>query len=50
VANAPTGTPSEGELIHNAKVQLTSGKPHTIVVAVRDLTTDALGMWRHVVK
>ncbi|MEK6374345.1 MAG: VWA domain-containing protein [Acidobacteriota bacterium] len=50
VANAPTGTPSEGELIHNASIHLTNGKPHTIVVAVRDLTTDALGMWRHIVK
>lgn len=49
-ANAPTGTPSEGELIHNVKIELPNGKPHTIVVAVRDLTTDALGMWRQIVK
>jgi len=50
VANAPNATPAEGELIHNASIYLPTGKPHTIVVAVRDLTTDALGMWRQVVK
>jgi len=50
VANAPAATPAEGELIHNATIHLPTGKPHSIVVAVRDLTTDALGMWRQVVK
>jgi len=50
VANAPDATPAEGELIHNASIQLPNGKPHTIVVAVRDLTSDALGMWRQIVK
>ena len=44
-ANAP-GAAAEGELVHNATVKLGSGKPHTIVIAVRDQTSDAVGLWR----
>jgi VWFA-related protein len=45
IANAPEAS-ATGELIHNANVKLTNGKPHTIVFAVRDQTSDAVGMWR----
>jgi VWFA-related protein len=45
IANAPAAV-AEGELIHNATVKLISGKPHTIVIAVRDQTSDAVGLWR----
>jgi VWFA-related protein len=37
---------AEGDLIHNAKVRLESGRPRTIVVAVRDKISDAVGLWR----
>lgn len=33
-----------GDLIHNATVSVKSGKPYTVVVAVRDGLTDAFGM------
>jgi VWFA-related protein len=49
-ADAPSGVVSEGELIHTANVRLNQAKPHTIVIAVRDQTTDAAGLWRHVAR
>lgn len=45
IANAPEAA-ATGELIHHANVKLTNGNPHTIVFAVRDQTSDAVGMWR----
>ena len=48
-ANAPTAA-AEGELVHNATVKLRGAKPHTIVLAVRDQTTDAVGMWRQTIR
>ena len=47
-ASAPHAE-SEGELIHNATVTVPSGKPATIVVAVRDQTSDAVGVYRQTV-
>jgi hypothetical protein len=47
-ATAPSAT-SEGDLIHDATVTLKSGTPHTIIVAVRDQTSDAVGMYRQTV-
>jgi VWFA-related protein len=44
-ANAPDAA-AEGELVHNATVRLGSGKAHTIVIAVRDQASDAVGLWR----
>jgi VWFA-related protein len=48
-ASAPNAA-AEGELIHNATVKLDNGKPHTIVIAVRDQTNDAVGVWRQSVR
>jgi VWFA-related protein len=45
VANAKTAE-FDGELVHNATVKLKGGNAHTIVLAVRDQTSDAVGMWR----
>lgn len=44
-ASAPDAA-ADGELVHNATVRLANGKPHTIVIAVRDQTSDAVGVWR----
>ena len=44
-ASAPNAT-NDGDLIHNATVKLSNGKPLTIIVAVRDQASDAIGMYR----
>ncbi len=49
-ATSPSAAAVEGDLIHNATVTLMSGKPHTIVLAVHDRTTDAVGIARQVVR
>ena len=47
-ATAPAA-PAEGDLIHNATVTFGVGKPRTIVVAVRDETNEAFGVWQQTV-
>jgi len=47
-ATAPKAD-NDGDLIHNATVAFGIGKPHTIVVAVRDQTNEALGVWQQTV-
>lgn len=49
VARAADGVP-EGELTHNVRMQLSEGTPHTVIVAVRDQTSDAVGIWRKTVR
>jgi hypothetical protein len=39
-------TTDHGELIQNATLRLTKGSGHTIVVAVHDQVTDAVGVAR----
>ena len=47
-ATAPTAT-ADGDLIYNANVIFGVGKPRTIVVAVRDETNEAFGLWQQTV-
>jgi hypothetical protein len=41
---ADVASQQQGELIHNATIKVPSGKPYTVVVAVRDGLTDAFSM------
>jgi hypothetical protein len=47
-ASAPKAD-NDGDLIHNATVAFGVGKPHTIVIAVRDQTNEAFGLWQQTV-
>jgi hypothetical protein len=49
VARAADAVP-QGELTHNVKMQLSEGTPHTVIVAVRDQTSDAIGIWRKTIR
>jgi len=44
-ATAPAAT-AAGDLIQDATLTIPAGKPHTIVIAVRDEASDALGVWQ----
>ena len=45
-AQPPTLTCPHNLGATNATAKLVSGKPHTIVIAVRDQTSDTVGLWR----
>jgi len=47
-ATAPNAE-NEGDLIHNATVTVGAGRPHIVVVAVRDQTNEAFGVWQQTV-